>query len=115
MAFRPFRPSFLAGAEDVGMFFHGEIVSKILRPAKALSTSRCTRSLSDFKNSWSALSSVVSPSSSLIELDVNRATEDLILSARCSTLLVSFGLSRSVEVPRSPPSIPQRRLLDNLV
>jgi hypothetical protein len=34
------------------MLFHGEIVSMmILRPAKALSTSRCTRSVSDFKNS----------------------------------------------------------------
>jgi hypothetical protein len=40
---------------------------------------RCTRSVSDFRNSCSALSSEVSPSSSLIELDVRRATEDLIL------------------------------------
>ena len=79
MPFTPFRTSLLGVATEVGMLFHGEIVSMmILRPAKALSTSRCTRSVSDFKNSCSALSSKVSPSSSLIELDVRRATEDRI-------------------------------------
>jgi hypothetical protein len=93
----PFRPSLLGVATEVGMLFHGEIVSMmILRPAKALSTSRCTRSVSDFRNSCSALSSEISPSSSLIELEVRRATEDFILSARCSALAGRFGSSCSV-------------------
>lgn len=91
LPFNPFRPSLLGVATEAGMFFHGEIVSMmILRPAKALSTSRCTRSVSAFRNSCRALSSEVSPSSSLIELDVRRATEDLILSARCSALVLSL-------------------------
>jgi hypothetical protein len=100
--FNPFRTSLLGVATDVGMLFHGEIVSMmILIPANALSTSRCTRSVSAFRNSCRALSSEVSPSSSLIELDVKRATEDLILSARCSALVGSFGLSCSVGLPVS--------------
>jgi hypothetical protein len=52
MFFSPFRPSFLELAAVAGMLFHGEIVSMmILSPARALSTSRCTRSVSDFRNS----------------------------------------------------------------
>ena len=39
--FTPFRTSLLGVATDVGLLLHGEIVSMmILRPAKALSTSR---------------------------------------------------------------------------
>src|SRR4029077_13009644 len=60
LPFNPFRPSLLGVATEAGMFFHGEIVSMmILRPAKALSTSRCTRSVSAFRNSCRALSSEV--------------------------------------------------------
>ena len=106
MPFTPFRTSLLGVATEVGMLFHGEIVSMmILRPANALSTSRCTRSVSAFRNSCRALSSEVSPSSSLIELEVRRATEDLILSARCSALVGSFGLSCSVGLPVSVSAV----------
>ena len=62
-------------------FLHGEIVSIIiLRPASALSISRCTRSVSDLRNSCSPWSSNVSPSSSLIDFEVNSATDDIIRS-----------------------------------
>ena len=64
------------------MLFHGEMVSAIiLIPANALSISRSTRSASDLRNSCSCWSSEVNPSSSFIELEVNRATDDLICSA----------------------------------
>ena len=91
MFFSPLIPSLLDAVAAAGMPFQGEIVSMMIRrPAKALSTSRSTRSVSALRNSCSALSSELSPSSSLIELVVRRATEDLILSARCSTLVGSF-------------------------
>jgi hypothetical protein len=80
------------GPEDAGEGrFHGAIASIIIWiPASTFSISRCTRPVSDFKNSSSFWSSQVSPSSSPIEFEVSRAMEDRILSASIS--IFCFGL-----------------------
>jgi hypothetical protein len=71
--------------------FHGAIASIIIWiPANTFSISRCTRPVSDFKNSSSFWSSEVSPSSSPIEFEVSRAMEDRIRSASIS--IFCFGL-----------------------
>src|SRR5450759_1269098 len=78
----------LGGASETTVLFHGAMVSTmILIPANALSISRCTLSTSDVRNSCSFWSSDVNPSSSPIEFEVNRATEDLIRSALFLSLI----------------------------
>src|SRR4029079_265185 len=63
------------------VLFQGAMVSMMmLIPANTLSISPCTRPTSDFRNSCIRWSSDASPSSSLTELNANRATEDLIRS-----------------------------------
>src|ERR1700739_3141581 len=75
----------LEGTSESALFFHGAMVSIIiLIPSNALLISPCTRSTSEFRNSCSAWSSDVNPSSSPIELEVNLATDDLIRSASVS-------------------------------
>jgi len=67
------------------MLFQGAMASIIiLIPDIALSISPCTRSTSDVRIFCSSWSSDVSPSSPSIELEVNRAMEDLIRSTSFS-------------------------------
>lgn len=84
----------------MGLLFQGAMVSTmIVIPAKALSISPCTRSTSDFRNTCNSWSSEVSPSSPSIELDVNRAREDLIRSISLSIFLgEDFGSSCSTNL-----------------
>jgi hypothetical protein len=63
----------------------------IFIPANAVSISPCTRSTSDFRNSWSCWSSDDSASSPSTEFEVKRVTEDLIRSASASILRGRFG------------------------
>src|SRR6516165_12838179 len=89
------------GGVVTSMAFQGAMVSTmILIPANALSISCCTRSTSDFRNVCSCWTSDMSPSSPSIEVDVNRAMEDLIRSASDSTWAGGFGmLGRARSLP----------------
>jgi hypothetical protein len=81
------------GVVVTSMAFQGAMVSiMILIPANALSISLCTRSTSDFRNICICWTSDMSPSSPSIEVDVNRAMEDLIRSASDSTWVGGFGI-----------------------
>jgi hypothetical protein len=80
-------------------------------PANTLSISLCTRPTSDFRNSCIRWSSDASPSSSLTELDANRATEDLIRSEPISVLVASFGLSLFYQI--ADFSFHRKRLLND--
>jgi hypothetical protein len=96
------RLPFADGATGSAMLFHGAMVSTmILIPPNTLSISLCTRPVSDFRNSCNCWSSDVSPSRSLIELEVNRATEDRIRSASFTIWGASFGTSCSTSLPIS--------------
>src|SRR6516165_7503036 len=90
------------GGVVTSMAFQGAMVSTmILIPANALSISCCTRSTSDFRNVCSCWTSDMSPSSPSIEVDVNRAIEDLIRSASNSTWVGGFGIFCSTNLPIS--------------
>src|SRR3977135_848276 len=79
---------------EPAMLFHGLIVSTmILIPANALSIWRCTLSTSDFRCLFSSGSAEANPSSSSIECEVNRATEELIRSALISSGPEGFDFS----------------------
>ena len=87
------------GVVVTSMAFQGAMVSiMILIPANALSISLCTRSTSDFRNICICWTSDMSPSSPSIEVDVNRAMEDLIRSASDgSGLAIVHGRSTWVD------------------
>jgi hypothetical protein len=84
------------GVRESSVLCHGAMVSIImLIPANTLSISLSTRPTSDLRNSCKCWSSDVNPLRLSIELDVNRATEDLICSALFSIFGMYFGTSCS--------------------